>query len=179
MNRLEVKNDLTQKYSKGVIAIHWITALLILILFPLGKYMAGLESAEKLWLIKIHGLLGILIFILTIVRSVLFFTTKRPKHLSTGSKFNDILAIGIQRTFYVLLLIIGISGIATLILGGYVNATTASPMSPELILPRSEIIPLKIHNILAVIMIILIVMHIIGVVRFNIKNKVNVIKRIS
>ena len=164
---------------KGTIAIHWITALLIVILFPLGKYMSGLEPSAKLWLIKIHGLLGMLIFILTIVRCVLFFTTKRPRHLSTGSKFNDQLAVVIQRSFYILLLIIGCSGIATLILGGYVDATIASPMSPELILPRDEIGSLKIHSILAIMMMILIAMHIVGVIRFNIKNKINVIKRIS
>lgn len=174
-----ISDDLPKKYSKGAIAIHWLTALLIIALFPLGKYMAGLEPAEKLWLIKIHGILGILVFTLTIVRSVLFFTTKRPKHLSTGSKFNDLLAITIQRSFYILLLIIGASGIANLIFGGYIEATTASPMSPELILSRNEIVPLKIHNILTIIMMILVVMHIIGVVRFNVKHKTNVIKRIS
>lgn len=174
-----IKNDLSQRYSQAVIVIHWLSAFLILCLFPLGKYMSGLEPEEKMWLIKIHGILGILIFFLTIVRSVLFFTTERPEHLRTGSKFNDLLAIAIQRSFYVLLLIIGISGLATLISGGYIEATTATPMAPELIHSRSDIAPLKVHNALSVLMMLLVVMHIAGVVRFNIKHKTNVIKRIT
>ncbi|MEO9850644.1 MAG: cytochrome b/b6 domain-containing protein [Reichenbachiella sp.] len=173
------KNDLSQKYSQAVIAIHWISVILILVLFPLGKYMSGLDPEEKLWLIIIHGILGVLIFILTIIRSVLFFTTKRPEHLSTGSKFNDLIAITVQRSFYVLLLIIGVSGLASLLSGGYIKATTATPMLPELIRPRSEIVPLKIHNTLSVLMMFLAAMHIAGVVRFNIKHKTNVIKRIT
>lgn len=173
------KKDAPQKYSKAVIAIHWISALLILGLFPLGKYMSGLQPEEKLWLVRIHGVLGVLIFALTIIRSVLFFTTKRPDHVNTGSKFNDFLAIAVQRSFYVLLLIVGISGFATLILGGYVEATTATPMLPELIRPRSEIPPLKIHDVLSTLMMLLVVMHIAGVIRFNIKHKTNVIDRMS
>jgi len=55
------------------------------------------------------------------------------------------------------------------------SATT----SPELILPREDIAPLQVHNILAVIMMLLVAMHIIGVIRFNIKHKTNTIKRIS
>ena len=47
-----IQNNLTQKFNKGTIAIHWLTAILILILFPLGKYMEGLEPLEKMGMIK-------------------------------------------------------------------------------------------------------------------------------
>lgn len=171
------KDDLPQKYNKAVIVIHWISALLILSLFPLGKYMANLEPPDKMIFIKIHGILGGGVFILTLVRSVLFFTTDRPKHLDMDSKFNVFLAIAIHRSFYFLLLAIGASGIITLTLGGYIDAITNA--SPELILSRSEIISLKIHNFLSIIMMGLLVMHVAGVIRFNIKYKTNVIKRIS
>jgi cytochrome b561 len=176
---MKKSNTSPQKYNRTVIVIHWVSVFLILILFPLGKYMAGLEAEEKGWLIKLHGILGILIFTLTMVRSVLFFTKQRPTHLNTGSKFNDLLAIGVQRSFYILLLVIGVSGIVTLVVGGYGEMIMSSPELPELILPRSEITSLKIHNILAVIMMILIVVHVVGVIRFNLKNKLNVLKRIS
>lgn len=173
------KNDLPQKYGKDVIAIHWISAFLILVLFPLGKYMAGLEPEEKMGLIKIHGILGVLVFTLTVVRGVLFFTSKRPQRLNTGSKFNDLLAIRIHQSFYVLLLLLGTTGIATMILGGYIDALTVEPTVPEFILPRTETIPLAYHNMLAMTLIILVFMHIAGVIRFNIKHKTNAIKRIS
>lgn len=173
------EGTLNSKYSKGTIAIHWISAILILILFPMGKYMSGIPAADKMTLIQIHAVLGLLIFFLTMLRSYLFFTSDRPAHLNTGSKFNDLLAIGIQRSFYFLLLVIGISGISTMIVGGYMDTLMSVVISPELILPREDILPLKAHKILSTIMILLIIMHIVGVIRFNIKHKTNVIKRIS
>jgi len=174
----ESKSILNSKYNKGTIAIHWVSAILILALFPLGKYMSDIPITEKIMLIRIHSSLGFLVFLLTIIRSILFFFSKRPIHLSTGSKINDFLAIAVQRSFYFLLLAIGISGSAIMIYGGYADALISSTAIPELILPREEIKPLKIHNILAIIMMVLASMHIVGVIRFNMLHKTNIIKRI-
>lgn len=173
----EIQNDLSQKFSRGTIAIHWLTALLIFALFPLGKYMEGLEPAEKMGMIKIHAVLGIVIFILTIIRSWLFFKAPRPIDLQTGSKFNDKLAIGIHNVFYFLLLGISISGIATMVLGGYGEAI--SNANSELIINRNEILPLKGHGIMALILMLLFAMHVVGVIKHYIVIKENSLKRIS
>jgi len=74
-----IQNDLTKKFNKGTIAIHWLSALLVLALFPLGKYMSGISPSEKMGVIKIHAMLGIIIFLLTIVRSWLFFKSTSPR----------------------------------------------------------------------------------------------------
>lgn len=179
MPNISSKNDITEKYSRGVIVIHWITATLILVLFPLGKYMADLAPENKMGLIKIHAILGILVFSLTIVRAVLLFTIDRPKRLDTGSKFNDLVAALIHYSFYSLLLILGTSGIATMVSGGYVDALTTEPLNSAIIRPRPEIISLKYHNILAGTLMVLVFMHIAGVIRFNIKHKKNALKRIT
>lgn len=174
-----MNNDLTEKYSKGTIAIHWITALLIFILFPLGKYMSGLDSIDKMGLIKVHAILGMLVFVLSIIRGILFFTAKRPQHLRTSNKLNDYLAMGVQRTFYFLLISLAISGIATLVLGGYIEAFTSSPQNIELILPKADIRVLSAHEVLSLIMMILIFLHIAGVIRHIVRTKENVLKRIT
>ena len=54
------ENNLTKKYSRETIISHWLTAILILVLFPMGKYMEGLELSEKMNLIKTHAILGAL-----------------------------------------------------------------------------------------------------------------------
>ena len=89
-----IQNDLTQKYSKTTIATHWLTALLILILFPLGKYMERIEPSEKMGLITIHAVLGIIVFVLTLVRTRYFFKHERSSDLKTESKFNNKLMCG-------------------------------------------------------------------------------------
>lgn len=101
-------NDLTKKFSKATVATHWLTSLLILILFPLGKYMEDLEVSEKMGLLKVHIILGMLVFILTLIRTYAYFKHQRPADLKTGSKINDKLAIWIHNTFYFLLFILSL-----------------------------------------------------------------------
>ena len=51
-------NDLDKKYSLGTRIIHWLTASSVLILFPLGKYMDGLNPVDKMDLVQFHAMLG-------------------------------------------------------------------------------------------------------------------------
>ena len=171
-----IKNDLTQKFSRGTITIHCLSALLIITLFPMGKYMADLEPADKMDLIKVHALLGIIVFILTLIRSWLFFKSPRPADLKTGSKFNDKLAVWIHNAFYFLLIGISISGIGAMVLGGYIEALSNNAAAP--IVDRNEIMPLQGHNVLSIIMMVLLVMHVAGVIKHYMVTKENTLKRI-
>lgn len=168
-----------EKYSKPTVIIHWVTAILIIALFGLGRYTSSLEPADKMQLIQLHAALGMLVFILTIARSVLFFKSERPEPLDTGSNANNLLAKGIHRAFYALLILISFSGTATLLVGGYFDAITSSPIAPDLISPRDEIIPLVGHRILGYIIMLLFVLHVAGVVRYNIKHKTNAVERMT
>ena len=66
---MKTTNDLNQKYSTAIIAIHWISTILILILFPFGKYTTSIEGEEKLSLIQTYALLGLAVLILTLIRT--------------------------------------------------------------------------------------------------------------
>ena len=173
----KIQNDLNQKYSRATIAIHWITALLIIALFPLGKYMSGIESSEKMGLLKIHAIFGIVVFILTLLRSYLFFKSKRPNDLKTGSKFNDKLAVWIHNAFYFLLIGISLAGFATMFFGGYFVALKSG--NPNLIASKEQIMPLKAHELLATIMMILLLLHVLGVIKHYVLTKENTLKRMS
>ena len=172
-----MKDNLSKKYSQGTIITHWLTALLILILFPMGKYMAGIEMSEKMGLIKVHAILGILVFILTIIRTISFFKHERPENFKTGSKFNDKLVIWIHNIFYFLLFGIAITGLITMLFGGYGEALKTGNIN--VIKSRNEISSLKPHGIMALIMIVLLVMHVIGFIKHLILKKENALKRIS
>ena len=173
---IDIKNDLNDKYSKGIIIIHWLSALLIFALFFLGLSMDGLEVSEKMGLLKPHAALGLLVFILTVVRSVMFFRSKRPANLKTGSKLNDKLAVWIHNAFYILLLIIGASGIATMIIGGYGDALQTGDLT--LIQAHENIPPLKAHALAAYLTMVPVGLHIIGVVKHFVLTKENTLKRI-
>lgn len=172
----DIKNDLNDKYGKGIIIIHWLSALLIFALFFLGLSMSDLEVADKMGLLKPHAALGLLVFVLTIVRSVMFFRNKRPADLKTGSKVNDKLVILIHNAFYILLLILGASGIASMIIGGYGDALQTGDLT--LIKAHEDIPPLKAHGLAAYLTMVLVVMHIIGVIKHFVFTKENTLKRI-
>jgi len=173
---MEVKNDLTKKFDKGTIWIHWLTAILILALFPMGKYMSGLEPVDKMSFVKIHAILGIIVFVLTLFRTWFFFKKPRPEDLKTGTKFNDKLAVWIHNIFYFLLFGIAISGLATMILGGYGDALKSGNV--EVIKDAAEIGSLKPHGALAMIMMVLLLLHVFGAIKHYFLTKENTLKRI-
>ena len=171
-----IQNDLSQKYSKGTRIIHWVTVLLILILFPLGKYMEGLAPEDKMGLIKLHAVLGAILFFLTIIRTWLFFKASRPANIKTDSKLNDKLAHWIHNIFYFLLFGITISGMLTMILGAYGDALIKG--NHELIKDVSEIPTIEAHGAMALVIILLMLMHVAGVMKHRITKKENILKRI-
>jgi len=171
-----MSNDLSIRFSKTTRYIHGITALLIIVLFPMGKYMEGLDISDKMGLVKIHALLGFVVLILTLIRTYAFFKHERPEDLKTGSKFNDKLAVWIHNIFYFLLFGIAISGIATMILGGYGEAIQSG--STEMIKSHADIPSIKPHGIMSFLLIVLLVLHVIGFFKHLIVKKENTIKRI-
>jgi len=172
-----VNNDLTQKYTKGNVIIHWLTAILIITLFPLGKYLEELEAADKMGLLKIHAILGLTVLVLTIIRSFMYFKSSRPPHLKTGSTINDKIMVWIHMAFYILMLGIGLSGVATMILGGYGNGLMAN--DPSLFANHGELPSLGAHNTMATILIVLLGMHVVGVIKHYVLTKENALKRMT
>ncbi len=68
------------RYSKALIWIHWISALLIFALFAVGLYMTNVDpkSPLKTTLFQMHALVGYLVGLLTMVRLVLLFKHGKP-----------------------------------------------------------------------------------------------------
>ena len=175
--RSTIKNNLSEKYGKGTIIIHWVSLLLILILIPSGFIMAGTESGnEKILLLRMHVFIGVIVFILTLLRVRFFFKYKRPSKLETGSSFHNKLIVWIENSFYVILLLLSVSGVLTVLLGGLGQAIKTGSYTA---LPNKlELPPLTGHQVLAKLLIALLIAHILGVVNHYIKFKENTLKRI-
>lgn len=172
-----IKNDLSLKYSRGTILIHWISLFLILVLIPTGFIMANTKPDQtKLLLLKVHLLVGMTVFILTLVRVWFFVRHKRPAHLQTGSVFHDKLVVWVDNSFYVVLLLLALSGIATIITGGLGETITTGVDSrlPD----RLNVPPLAAHQFLAKLLIALLLAHVFGVINHYLKFRENTLKRI-
>lgn len=103
--------DTSQGYGLITILIHWITGLLILGLFGLGIYMTGLGYYDP-WYHKgpwVHVSLGLLLFVLMVVRLVWRSKNATPVALHSHSAAN-IAATATKHSLYLLLFVVMISG---------------------------------------------------------------------
>jgi cytochrome b561 len=96
-------------YTHTAKSLHWLIALLIFAVFPLGLYMHDLKlSPLKLQLYSYHKWAGVIIFLLVIVRLV-WRITHRPPALSLP-RLQQIASSAVHHLLYVLMLAIPISG---------------------------------------------------------------------
>ncbi len=99
------------RYAATAIALHWLTALLIAVTFPLGLYMHGLAlSPFKLQLVSYHKWLGVTIFLLALARLAWRLGHAPPPLPDTIPAWQQRAAQGLHHLLYVLLLAIPLSG---------------------------------------------------------------------
>ncbi|WP_343670637.1 cytochrome b/b6 domain-containing protein [Chitinophaga sp.] len=172
-----IRNNLSEKYGKGTIIIHWVSFLLILVLIPSGFIMTGTKPGDaKILLLRTHIFIGVIVFILTLLRVWFFFRYKRPSHLETGNLIHNKLIVWLENSFYIVLILLSVSGILTVILGALGQAIRAGNYT---LLPNNLDVPsLAPHQVLAKLLIALLIVHIVGVVNHYIKLKENTLKRI-
>lgn len=83
-----VKNNLSDKYSKGTIIIHWLSFLLIIALIPTGIIMEDMEpGVVKINLLRLHALVGIIVFCFDI-NSCLVFLSPQKTFQIRNRKYN-------------------------------------------------------------------------------------------
>lgn len=103
------------RYSTVAIALHWLIALLILLLIPMGWWMTNAISdpatqAQAYRLFQLHKALGFLVLALTIIRIVWRWGHRPPPLPANMKRWEGFAARTIQFTFYALLLALPLSG---------------------------------------------------------------------
>jgi cytochrome b561 len=99
------------KYSRTAIVLHWLVALLILVILPLGMVMTDLDlSPTKLKLYSWHKWLGVSIFALVLVRIFWRVTHPAPPLPLSMPAWQRRAAAALHGLLYVLLLALPLSG---------------------------------------------------------------------
>ena len=102
----------------GLIAqlFHWATAVLVLILIPLGIYMHDLpadtaaEAADKSWFYSLHKTLGVAVFFLAILRVAWTLIQPHPKPLHADRRLETLAAQTVHWTLYGAIIVMPLSG---------------------------------------------------------------------
>ena len=144
-------------YGRLGIFLHWVTAALILTLWPLGKLM---EDGPD-WLYTLHIWLGLLVCGLTLVRVWWHFTQPKPEKLEMP-RWEQVLFVANHYGLYIVLLLSSFSGIGILLAVGGLP-----PFTDFDIETAGDSQPGEFHETPANLMMLLLIMHVAGVLYYQ------------
>lgn len=100
-----------ERFGLLLIALHWVMALMIIFLFFLGRFMTNLPYTHPWYHLApyVHKSTGLIVMALLAIRTVWVITLKRPVFLPMP-RWESLLALFVQKSFYFLLFGITISG---------------------------------------------------------------------
>lgn len=151
------------RYSGPARGLHWGIAVLLIITFALGVMLDNsLTDDLKFLLIKFHAPLGILVGVLTFVRTYFAFKHARPAPDASWSPLVKWASKITHILLYVLPLALVVSGMAIMTLSGLSEMLISGQMqgwpSMENVLPRQG------HGLLSKLLLAAIILHIAGAI---------------
>jgi len=148
------------RYGGVAIAIHWLTALAIILMLASGLSAGNMtDDAAKLGLLRFHAVTGILVGLLTLFRILWWIAFDRqPNDHPDLSRFQRLASHVVHYGLYVAILVMVSSGIATGALsGGGAQLTGAAPLP----LPDFSLAPpFTVHGLVARLLIALVIGHV-------------------
>lgn len=145
------------RYGTTAIAIHWLSALLVIVLIGSG-FRAGFstDAAAKAAALTVHVPVASIVLLLTLFRLIWWwkFDTK-PAPLPGIPTWQEVVAKWTHRALYLLLFVLLGSGIAMSIISGLPFALFGDAPLPEL----ADLAPRAPHGIAARLLVGLVVLH--------------------
>ncbi len=173
----------SNRYGGMAIALHWLIALGVVVLYPLGLYMTGLDYGHP-WYYSapaLHKSLGVLLFGLIVLRLIWTRFDTRPPPLATHSPIERRLALGMRWALHLLLILIPLSGYMIATADGKPVDVFGWFQVPALIygLPNQEDIAGEVHEILAHILIVLAGLHALAALKHHLIDHDETLRRMS
>ena len=157
-------------------ALHWLSALLILAMFPMGLVMARTDSESlRSSLYAAHAAVGVAIALVAVVRMTL--TRRRPVAPPPGMpRWNEVLHRSVHVLALVVPVLLALSGIGTLA----TNGLLPSALQPGSVIPAvlEDARAQTGHRVMAYAYAALLFTHVAGVMRYQ-RTKGNVMARMG
>ena len=155
--------DRAVRYRPIVVAIHWITAALVLtqvyLGFAFGSFPKG--SAERNELFTWHKTVGVTILILALVRLAVRLMNPPPPYPAELAKWERAFAVWTHRLFYILIIALPLTGLMAVSKGGSTTEIVGGLTVPTIPLPALG----ELHEPLVFATIALLVLHVAGALK--------------
>jgi len=152
-----------KKYTFVTKLLHWLIALIVLTMLSIGFFMSSLPDAFKPQVYALHKSFGLTVLALMLLRIVIITYYGRPRLPTRISRLEKISSRAIQYSFYVLLLVLPLSGWIMSTAGGRVPIYFGLLALPFPGVSHNQALSSQadlIHCILAWVVLILVLLHI-------------------
>lgn len=167
-----------EKYSNRSIWIHWLSAILMLVMIPTGLAMSETEATSiRLSWYKIHFITGILVFILAVFHVYVYFKDERPTAVNTGNDLQNKCVAILHRLLTIFIIVLTITGVASVCTTQIWTAIINNDYKLLSVLYDSVFVTM--HHIQGLIFIILIMLHIVGIFLHRAKIDPTILQRMG
>ncbi len=169
-----------QRYSRLSIFFHWLIALLIVMAFALGSYMADLKfSPAKLQYFAWHKWLGVTILALVALRLITRLFQGAPAYPYSMRDWEKKLAKVSHFLLYVLMFAIPLSGYFYSSAAGVQVVYLRLIELPTIIAPNPELKPLlkELHEVLTTVLLVVVGLHVAAAFKHLFINKDGIFQR--
>jgi len=166
-----------KKYPKSMIIIHWITVVLLILVFVRGKALENVEfNIENINVFRRHAIPGMIILILTIIR--LFVKNKNknniPQEIQYYSAGHKLIVNIVNKLIYVLLIITPLIGFMMIFKTGALAYDFGGEFPTGVAFNETLEV---LHKVFVFSLLGMVVLHVAGVVIYKIKKGENLVKR--
>ncbi len=175
-----MERKVVDRYSTGSKWLHWIVALIIIILLPISFFLSDFPKEMQPLAYMIHKSLGLTVLVLMLLRLLWIVHTGRPELPFSVPRWEKILSLIVQNSLYVFLILMPLSGWIMSIsadrtpvyFGLFEVPLFGIPVDKSL----SELFA-KIHEIIAYILATLVTLHLLGALKHDLIDKDKIMHR--
>lgn len=153
-----------KRYHPVLVALHWLLAVLIITGLIMGTQVLSAtpnDAPEKLFYLKMHMTMGLVILLLMIVRLIVRFFTAKPPAADIGNNVLNRLGVATHYLFYLVVILMALSGLATANMAGLpdiVFGGSGVPLPPTF----DDFPPRMAHGALSVVLLLLVIGHVLA-----------------
>jgi len=180
-----MKPDSLSKLSATTVSLHWIVAVMMILLLATGIYM---EQAEVFALYPWHKSFGVLVLLFAVIRIAWRINQGWPKSVGDYSTIEKVLSKLVHWLLILATVIMPVSGFMMSALGGYgidffgieLVAKNTAPNNPMEIVPINESMANFAHGVHGVggnLLLLAVILHLVGALKHHILDKDATIRR--
>jgi cytochrome b561 len=155
-----MSQNINTRYHPLQVTLHWLVVFLIFATFLLGKYMSGMPNeSEKIPLLGIHMILGLVTLVVIIVRFIAWLCLPRPAVVKTGNAFLDWVSKAVHEALYMLVFLMALSGMSLSLQSGLMStvfSASGAVLPVDFLAFRARVL----HGFIAPALLVLVLLHV-------------------